>query len=66
MVKATPTTGRLICSGALLALFGMGILVADIRNMKTAAGGSHPAWQRKSTQHGTALDKAHRSLELFS
>ena len=40
-----------LASGALLALFGMGILIADIRSLSATSSGSHPAWQRKSAEH---------------
>jgi hypothetical protein len=47
-----------VASGALLALFGMGILIADIRSAGAAGPGSHPGWQRKSAEH-------HRSGNTF-
>lgn len=45
---------RHLVSGALLAVFGMGILIADLRGIR--AEGRHPqaAWQRtKSTKEGS-------------
>lgn len=39
-----------LASGALLALFGMGMLVADVRGFAPAKP-SQPEWQRKSAQH---------------
>lgn len=40
-----------VASGALLALFGMAILVMDVRGYSEHAPAS-PAWQKKSAQHG--------------
>lgn len=37
-----------LASGALLALFGMGILIADFRGIAKAASDLKPAWQKKS------------------
>jgi hypothetical protein len=33
---------RHLVSGALLAMFGLGILIADVRSVRTAANRSHP------------------------
>ena len=41
-----------LASGALLALLGLGILIADFRGFQTGATASHPAWQKKSTSEG--------------
>jgi hypothetical protein len=41
-----------LASGALLALFGLGILLADVRVFQTGATVSHPSWQKKSTSEG--------------
>jgi len=40
-----------LASGALLALFGMGTLVADVRGYTAPAHADQPEWQRKSSQH---------------
>jgi len=45
---------RHLMSGALLALFGLGILMAEARNIRTAAADSQTARQRrKSTEKGS-------------
>ena len=38
-----------LASGALLALFGMGILVADFRGISKPSSDLKPAWQKKSS-----------------
>jgi hypothetical protein len=38
-----------LASGALLALFGMGILIADFRGIAKPASDLKPAWQKKSS-----------------
>jgi len=38
-----------LASGALLALFGMGILIADFRGIVKPASDLKPAWQKKSS-----------------
>jgi hypothetical protein len=40
-----------LAAGALLALFGVGILIADIRGIAATAPDQRPEWQRKSSQH---------------
>jgi hypothetical protein len=40
-----------LASGALLALFGMGTLVADVRGYTAPGRLDQPEWQRKSSQH---------------
>jgi hypothetical protein len=47
------TVRRNLAAGALLAIFGLGMLVADARGMRNAAHRAHPAWQRKSTEEGS-------------
>ena len=43
-----------LASGALLALFGLGILLADVRAMRPPGPDFHPAWEnRKSTEDGS-------------
>ena len=50
-----------IASGALLALFGMGILVVDVRGHSERAPVS-PEWQKKSAEHGLFRpEKQHRT-----
>jgi hypothetical protein len=49
-----------LASGALLAIFGMGILIADIRNVGATGPGSHPAWQRKSSAHHRGVNTLER------
>jgi hypothetical protein len=39
-----------LVAGALLALFGVGILIADIRGISATASDQRPEWQRKSSQ----------------
>lgn len=39
-----------MASGALLALFGLGILVAEVRGIAVAAHYRHPDWQKKSSE----------------
>jgi hypothetical protein len=41
-----------LASGALLALFGIGILVAGLRGYGDTAPAVHPQWQKKSAHHG--------------
>ena len=38
-----------LASGALLALFGMGLLIADFRGIARPASNSKPAWHKKSS-----------------
>ncbi len=38
-----------LTSGALLALFGVGLLIVDFRGMARPVGDSKPAWQKKSS-----------------
>jgi hypothetical protein len=43
-----------LISGALLAVFGLGILVADARSLRASGSDSHPASrQRKATEEGS-------------
>jgi hypothetical protein len=52
-----------LASGALLALFGMAILVADVHGFKEPASKAQPEWQRKSAQHGpVAPEKIRKPL----
>jgi hypothetical protein len=45
---------RHLMSGALLALFGLGILMAEARNIRTSAADSRTASRRKkSTEEGS-------------
>jgi hypothetical protein len=45
---------RHLVSGALLAIFGLGMLIADVRNLRTARLESHAAWHKgKSTKEGS-------------
>jgi len=44
---------RHLVSGALLAVFGLGILIADVRDLRSAAHHSHSASQKKATQEGS-------------
>jgi hypothetical protein len=45
---------RHLVSGALLAVFGLGILIADIRSLRTARPDSPAAWHKgKSTKEGS-------------
>jgi hypothetical protein len=45
---------RHLVSGALLAVFGLGILIADVRSIRTARPDSHAAWHSgKSTKEGS-------------
>jgi hypothetical protein len=39
-----------MASGALLALFGLGILVADVRAVGAIAHRSESSWEKKSSQ----------------
>jgi hypothetical protein len=45
--------GRHLVSGALLAVFGLGILIADVESLRSAAHHSHSAWQKKATEEGS-------------
>jgi hypothetical protein len=40
-----------LASGALLAILGMGILIADLNNARATGANNHPAWQRNSAEH---------------
>jgi len=42
-----------MASGALLASFGIGLLVSDLRGFGQISAPSHPAWQRNSSEQGT-------------
>jgi hypothetical protein len=42
-----------MASGAMLALFGLAILIADVREMGTAARSPRVNWQKKSSAHGS-------------
>ena len=42
-----------LAGGALLALFGFGVLYADIRSIRTSTQEPRPAWQRKSAEQGS-------------
>jgi hypothetical protein len=44
---------RHLASGALLAVLGLGILIADVRSLRSADRGSAPAVQKKSTAEGS-------------
>jgi hypothetical protein len=45
---------RHLVSGALLAVFGLGILIADVRSLRKAGPDSHAAqYKRKSTKEGS-------------
>jgi hypothetical protein len=44
---------RHLVSGALLAVFGLGILIADLHAVRAAAHRSHSAWQKKATEEGS-------------
>jgi hypothetical protein len=45
---------RHLVSGALLAIFGLGILIADVRNLRTAGPESNAIWHKgKSTKEGS-------------
>jgi hypothetical protein len=44
---------RHLVSGALLAIFGLGILIADIHALREAAHHSRSAWQKKATEEGS-------------
>ena len=44
---------RHLASGALLAVLGLGILIADVRGLRAEAQGSAPALQKKSTAEGS-------------
>ncbi len=45
---------RHLVSGALLAVFGLGILIADVRGIRTGRPDSHAAWHKaKSTKEGS-------------
>ena len=44
---------RHLASGALLAVLGLGILIADVRGISAAAQGSAPALRKKSTAEGS-------------
>ena len=45
---------RHLASGALLAVFGLAILIADVRSLRTARLDSHAAWHKgKSTKEGS-------------
>lgn len=41
-----------LVSGGLLAVFGLVILIADVRGMRTQALVSHPSWEKKSANEG--------------
>jgi hypothetical protein len=49
-----------LASGALLAIFGMGILIADIRSAGATGPNSRPAWQRKSAAHHGSVNTLQR------
>jgi hypothetical protein len=47
---------RHLVSGALLAVFGLGILIAGVRDLRTARLDSHAGlhdWKKKSTKEGS-------------
>jgi hypothetical protein len=45
---------RHLVSGALLAVFGLGMLIADVRDFRAARPDSHAArYKRKSTKEGS-------------
>ena len=44
---------RHLASGALLAVLGLGILIADVRGISATSHGSAPALQKKSTAEGS-------------
>jgi hypothetical protein len=41
---------RHLMSGALLAVFGLGLLIADIHTARAAAHRSHSAWHRNAAE----------------
>jgi hypothetical protein len=54
-----------LASGALLAIFGLGILIAGVRGIPASTRGSRPAWQKKSAEErsfGTPKFTKHRNL----
>ena len=53
-----------LAAGALLALLGVGILIADARSMGRAASAGHPGWQMKS-KNTPQLRRAPISVERF-
>jgi len=62
---------RHLVSGALLAVFGLGILIADVRSIRTARPDSHAASHKtKSTKEGSfetpKLDKHSRIPEQLA
>jgi hypothetical protein len=56
---------RHLVSGALLAVFGLGILIADVQSLRAGANHSHSAWQKKATEEGSfeppRLDKSRKT-----
>ena len=44
---------RHLVSGALLAVFGLGILLADVHALRAAAHHSHSVWQKNATEEGS-------------
>jgi len=57
---------RHLTSGALLALFGLGILMAEARHIRTSAADSHTARQRKkSTEEGSfEAPRLHKHMKV--
>jgi hypothetical protein len=51
-----------LASGALLAIFGMGILIADIRNAGATGPNSRPGWQRKSAERHRGVNTLERFI----
>lgn len=53
---------RHLMSGALLAVFGLGILIADIHTARAAVNHAHSGWQnKKSTEEGSFVEPPKRN-----
>ena len=44
---------RHLVSGALLAVFGLGILIADVHALRAGVNHSHSSWRRRTTEEGS-------------
>lgn len=53
-----------MAAGALLALFGLGILIADARDIRTAARYSHSNWQKSSAKRSFETPKSEKAARL--
>ena len=51
-----------LVSGGLLAVFGLIILIADVRGMRTHSTVAHPSWQERSTREGAFGDPKRNNL----